>query len=137
MAARIPSARLEEPGSGTCGTWICCVSVTGGRLLRGFVRDARHFEIHGDFLKRPNAHQAPAGDGHGFYKRRFSRVRRPNLADVGSEDLLEALLGFSVDRNGGGEESMGEGVPGRREFACGREGAFGAGSVGSGGFNLT
>lgn len=95
----------------------------GGFQVGGF--GARHFEFDCSFLNCPDAHLAPAGDGHHFDVAGFCGVARLDLIFEPGEDLLEAKPRFTAKDYSAAEDAMLGGVLRGPELACRRGWAAG------------
>src|ERR1700685_3075777 len=79
----------------------------------------------GGLSHAPDAHLTPAGDGHVLDEGLLERGARLEFLDESGEESAEAILGLASENDGGGEQSMSDGVAGGGESALGSGRAMG------------
>jgi hypothetical protein len=114
--------------------------IAGGRLIPdAFVGDdfrddgAGGFEKHGYAFVIPEAGEAPLGEDHAVNEDFLSGCPGEVIVIEFVADFEEVFAGFVGEEDGFRHEAVFEAVGGGLEFAMGRDGAFGLGSIGAGG----
>ncbi len=92
--------------------------------------------IESRLLDAPDSQLTPARSGHGFDQRELRGRAGLILIEVRVKKIVETLRAFLFEDDGAREEPVAQAVAGRVAFALLRDGAFGTGSVGSGGGDL-
>jgi len=91
------------------------------------------FEVESGGFHVPEAHLAPAGDGHVLDQRFFGGGLGLMLLLIGSEEVDESLARFVFEDDGFRENAVAETVARGGEFALRGGEATGFGAVGAGG----
>ena len=113
------------------------LAIEGGFVAEQQVEDAGGVgvEIDESFLNAPDAHHAPAGDGHGFDQQGLGGVGRLEFGGECRKEPGEALLGFAFEDDGLSEHAVAGAVAGGVAFAGGGDWSAGSGAVGAGGLS--
>jgi hypothetical protein len=96
-----------------------------------------HFDLHGGFLNRQEAHQAPARDRHVFDQGALDFVLRSEVALEDADEIGENLRIFVIEDDDLGEHAMTQAVGRGTSLRFGCFGAGGLGAVGARGADST
>jgi hypothetical protein len=110
---------------------ISCRAGLGAGFLLG------HLKLKAGLFDAPEAHHAPAGDGHILDTACFDGIGGLQFALEGGEERGEGGGGLVIENDGAGEDAMAAAVLGGPEFALGRFGSTRLGAVGAGGLDTT
>ncbi len=104
---------------------------TSARILKG------HVAVEGVLLHIPHAEQPPAGGGHGLDQHDLRGGGWPVFRGEGGEEFGETIGRFLGEDHAAAEQAVAGAAAGGVLFSGWGDGAFGAGSVGLRGLDLT